>query len=535
MAVIRRYILKPERLDNSPDDAVVLAVLFLLTITGFIIEALRISAAVPTPFQEERWSFAGFALARFFGLENPALLPWYQFMWWFHVIIFFGAVIYLSLSFSKLFHIIISPLNIFFRSLRQKGALTPIADLEEAEKFGTANIEDFTWKQLLDLDACTACGRCQASCPAHISGKTLSPKRLIQDMKTHLEGKFAGDKAADSRLLIGGVIAEDDIWSCTTCRACQEVCPVFVEHIDKIIEMRRNLTLTESRMPESVQLMVGNLFSRGHPWTGAQYMRLKGDWMTGLELNIMGKSDTDTLLWVGCTGALTDRNAEVTRSLVRVLQKAEVNFAVWGAEEPCCGDPSRRIGFEVLSAEQAQQNIAAFQEHGIKKIITSCPHCFNAIKNEYPQWGGVFEVLHHSQLLAQLLKEGKLKPAGRQEGRKVTYHDSCYLGRYNDIFHEPREILRQLPRLDLIEMPRYGQRALCCGGGGGRIWMEEAPGNKVNRIRTEEAVKSGSEAVVTACPFCLQMFDEGIRAKELDKTFRVMDLAEVVEENILSE
>ena len=532
MAGIRRYILRPERLDNSLDDAVVLGLLFLLTITGFILEALRISATVPTPLVEERWSFAGFALARVFGLGDTLLLPWYQRVWWFHVIIFYGAIIYLCLSFSKLFHVIISPVNIFFRSLRPKGALMPIADLEEAETFGVATIEGFTWKQLLDLDACTNCGRCQASCPAHISGKTLSPKRLIQQMKTHMEEKF-NNRMTKPRLLIGEVIAEDDIWSCTTCRACQEACPVFVEHIDKIIEMRRNLALTESRMPESVQLMVGNMFSRGHPWTGAQHMRLKGDWMTGLDLNILGKSrDTDTLLWVGCTGALTDRNAEVTISLVRMLQNAGVNFAVWGAEEPCCGDPARRIGFEILFAEQAQQNIAIFQEHRVKKIITPCPHCFNTMKNEYPQWGGVFEVIHHSQLLAQLMKSERWKPTERQDRRRVTYHDSCYLGRYNDIFQEPREILRQLPQLDVIEMSRCGQRALCCGGGGGRIWMEEAVGTKINRIRTEEAVKSGSEVVVTACPFCLQMFDEGIRAKELDKTFKVMDLVEVVEENM---
>jgi len=528
MAVIRRYIRKPERLDNTLDDSLTLVLLLLLIITGFVIEGLRISATIPAP-PWERWSFVGFALAEIFGLEKVSLLRWHKWIWWLHVGIFYGTVIYLCFSFPKLFHIIVSPINIFFCSLRPKGALAPIANIEDAETFGASDIDDFTWKQLLDLDACTNCGRCQDSCPAYISGKTLSPKRVIRDMKVRMEER-GSKQSVKSPALAGEIIKDDDIWSCTTCRSCQEVCPVFVEHVDKIVEMRRNLTMTQSRMPEAVQLMVGNLFSRGHPWTGAQYMRLKGDWMDGLELNILGKEkNIDTLLWVGCTGALADRNADVTRSLVKILQSAGVDFTVMGAEEPCCGDPARRIGFEILFAEQVQQNIEIFHKHNVKRIITACPHCFNTIKNEYRQFGGDFEVLHHSQLLARLLRDGKLKITGGERRRRVTYHDSCYLGRYNDIYYEPRDILSHLPRIETVEMPRFGQRALCCGGGGGRIWMEEPVGTKINRIRTEEAFKTGSEVVVTACPFCLQMFDEGIRAKELDKDLKVMDLVELVE------
>jgi len=531
MAAIRRYIRKPERLENSLDDALILVLLSLLIITGFVLEGLRISVATPTPHWE-RWSFVGFALARTFGFEKVSLLPWHRWVWWLHVIIFYGAVIYFCLSFSKLFHVVISPINIFLRSLRPKGALAPIANLEDTETFGAADIEDFTWKQLMDLDACTNCGRCQDRCPAYISGKTLSPRRLIQEMKLHMEAK-GRNPSVRSPVLTGEVIHEDDIWSCTTCRACQEFCPVFVEHIDKIVEMRRNLTLAQSRMPEAVQLMVGNLFSRGHPWTGAQYLRLKGDWMAGLELKILGKEkNIDTLLWVGCTGALVDRNADVTRSLVRILQTAGVDFAVLGAEEPCCGDPARRIGFEILFVEQAEKNIETFHNHNIKRIITACPHCFNTMKNEYPQFGGDFEVIHHSQLLAQLLRSGRLKVTTGATHKRVTYHDSCYLGRYNGLYHEPRDILHHLSYLEVVEMTRFGQQALCCGGGGGRIWMEEPIGTKINRIRTEEALHTRSEVVVTACPFCLQMFDEGVRAKQMEKTFAVVDLVELLEEGI---
>lgn len=531
IAGIRRYVQKPDRLDSSLDDAMVLALLFLLILTGFILEALRISATVPTP-DWERWSFVGFTLAKVFGLEKTSLSPWHKWIWWFHVIIFYGAAVYFCFSFSKLFHIIISPVNIFFRSLRPKGALTPVPNLEEAETFGAADIKDFTWKQLLDLDACANCGRCQDNCPAYLSGKPLSPKKLIQNMKACMEDE-GNDQVEESRALIGEVIPEDDIWSCTTCRACQETCPVYVEHIDKIVEMRRNLTLTQSRMPESLEAMIGNMFSRGHPWAGAQFIRLRGDWMDGFELNILGKEKgIDTLLWVGCTGALADRNAEVTRSLVRTLQKAGVDFAVLGAEEPCCGDPARRVGFEILFQEQVQQNIETFRKNDIRRIITACPHCFNTMKNEYPQYGGDIEVLHHSQVLAELMKSGKLKPAVDQKPMGVTYHDPCYLGRHNDIYYEPRDVLEGLPQLTVKEMSRFGQRARCCGGGGGRIWMEEPVGTKINRMRTEDAIETGSEVVVTACPFCLQMFDEGVGAKGLDNTLKVMDIAELVEENL---
>ena len=533
MAGITRYIRRPDRLDNSLDDAMALAFLFLLVLTGFLLEAFRISATVPTP-DWEQWSFVGFALAKVFGLENVSLLPWHKGIWWFHVIVFYGGTIYFCLSYSKLFHIVISPVNIFFRSLRPKGALLPIKNLDEAEVFGAADIEEFTWKQLLDLDACTSCGRCQDTCPAYLSGKTLSPKRLIQDMKIHMEER-GNNQVDEPRTLIGEVISEDDIWSCTTCRACQEACPVYVEHIDKIIEMRRNLTLTQSRMPETIQTMVGNIFSRGHPWTGAQFIRLRGDWMDGLELNILGKDkNIDTLFWVGCTAALADRNVAVTISLVRILKRAGVDFAVLGAEEPCCGDPSRRIGFEILFHEQAQQNIETFRKNNVKKIITACPHCFNTIKNEYPQYGGDFEVLHHSQVLTQLLKSGKLKPAKGEMRRAVTYHDPCYLGRHNNIYHEPRDILDSLPQLDFREMSQFGQRARCCGGGGGRIWMEEPVGTKINRMRTEDAIDTRSEVVVTACPFCLQMFDEGIGTKRLDdNTLKAMDIVELVENHLV--
>jgi Fe-S oxidoreductase len=426
---------------------------------------------------------------------------------------------------------------VLFKALGPKMLLEPIP-LEEQETFGVSKIQDFTWKQLLDLYACTWCGRCHANCPAQLSGKSLSPREVILNLKEHLleagPGLLAGKAEVSSesraKTMIGDVVTEEEIWACTTCGACQELCPVNIEHIRKIIDLRRNLVLAQSKMPESAQLMLRNMQSRGHPWAGIQSLRLRGDWTSGLELNILAEGgNAQTLFWVGCTGALVERNVEATLSMTRVLKAAGVDFGVLGDAETCCGDPARRAGYEFQFQIMAEENIEIFKSHNIKEIITSCPHCYNTIKHEYPRYDGDFKVVHYTQLIADLIRQGKLK-LSNDLNSILTYHDPCYLGRYNGVYLEPRRILQAIPKTKLAEMERSRNTTFCCGGGGGLMWIEEQPGTtKINQMRIEDVLKTGAETVVTACPYCLQMFEESIEHKDIKDSLKARDLIELVE------
>jgi Fe-S oxidoreductase/nitrate reductase gamma subunit len=527
LAFFRRYIQKPGRLDNTPDDAIALALVFIVVLTGFMVEGFRIAASAE-PSAWARWSFLGFAFAKAFGGLAPGTqLAWYKGLWWFHAVFTIGAIVYISLLFTKLSHILISPLNVFFRSLRPKGALVPIVNIEEAEAFGVSKIEDFTWKHLLDLDACTRCGRCQDSCPAYLSQKPLSPKKVILDLKALLLERAKGSETK-TRALIGEAILEDEIWACTACRSCQEHCPVFIEHLDKLIDMRRNLVMEQAQMPDTVTGTLRSIETRGHPWRGTMATRM--DWTQGLEIRHISEApDAEFLYWVGCTAALDDRNQKVAIALSKLLKAAGVKFAILGEEESCCGDPARRMGNEYLFQLQAQQNIETLTKYSVRKIVTACPHGFNTLKNEYPQFGGKFEVIHHTELLAQLLWSGRLQIT-RGQHAIVTYHDSCYLGRHNDIYEQPRRILSAIPELTPVEMVRNRKEGFCCGGGGGRCWMEETIGARISHLRIEEALKAQAQIVATACPLCLTMFEDAIKAKNAEESLKVMDLAEIANE-----
>ena len=500
-AVVRRYIIKPARLERGLEPAIILLVVFLLMATHLALTGIR---------------------------DEDLGQGFYTGVWWAHMLILLAFLVYIS--YSKHLHIVVAPFNVFFRSLRPKGALTPI-DVETAETLGVERIEEFTWKQLLDLYACAVCGRCEVSCPAHLSGKPLSPKGMIQDFKEHLLARgpiLLKGNPGDGSALIGEAISEEAIWACTTCRACQQECPVSNEHVNKIIDLRRNLVLMQNKAPETAQRALRTLTMRGDPWAGA--LHLRGDWASELGIKRLSEQnkDIDVLYWVGCTGALQDRNIKVTTSMVKILRKAGVNFGILGTEETCCGEPARRMGQELLFQTLAQQNIERLKRYGVKKIVTACPHCFNTIKNEYPQFGGDFEVIHHTKFIADLVKSGRLKFTS-EVNKTITYHDPCYLGRYNDIYEAPRQILGVIPGVRLVKMDRSRQKSFCCGGGGGRIWMEETIGRKINEIRTEDVITSKAELVATACPFCLQMFEEGITRKKMEKAIEVMDLVELVE------
>jgi Fe-S oxidoreductase len=392
---------------------------------------------------------------------------------------------------------------------------------------------------LLDLYACAVCGRCHVSCPAHVSGKSLSPKEVIHDLKEHLletgpgllPGKAGASSKGPTKTMIGDIVTEEKIWACTTCGACQEVCPVGIEHVRKIIELRQNLVLAQNKMPESAQLMLRNMQTRGNPWSGAQSLRLRGDWTSDMGLKILGQSDekVNTLFWVGCTGALIDRNVEATLSLARVLKASGIDFAVLGDAESCCGDPARRAGYEIQFQILAEENIQTLKNYNIKKIITSCPHCYNTLKNEYPLYGGDFNVVHYTQLIADVISRGKLKLTHKLDSL-VTYHDPCYLSRYNDVCMEPRQILQAIPKARLEEMERSKTTTFCCGGGGGHMWIEEQHGTtKINHVRMEEVIKTGAATVVTSCPYCLQMLEEGIEQKGVKDSLKAKDLIELVE------
>jgi Fe-S oxidoreductase len=474
------------------------------------------------------------------------------------VMVFAVIVVY-----SKHLHIALAPLNILFsRRPNALGALEPmrsngkVLDFEEADPdtdvFGLGKIEDFTWKGLLDMATCTECGRCQSQCPAWITGKPLSPKQVILDLRDHafatapsLLAKTDAEreklpdavKQEAERPLVGkdgGVIDPDVIWSCTNCGACVEECPVDIEHIDHIDGMRRHQVLIESAFPIEAAGMLKNLENKGDPWGMGEARR--AEWMTELDFEIPvvdGKIDPDVeyLFWVGCAGALEDRARKTTKAIATLLHTAGVKFAVLGPAETCTGDPARRIGNEFVYSMLAQQNIETLNEAAPKTIVASCPHCFNTIANEYPQLGGNYEVVHHTQLLARLVEQGKLTPTVRIE-EKLTYHDPCFLGRHNRVFTPPREIMDAVPGVQATEMHRCKERGFCCGAGGARMWMEERIGKRINTERIEEALALSPDTISTACPYCLVMLGDAVSAKkasgEAKETLEVVDVAQLL-------
>ena len=557
--IIKRYIIRPERLERKQTtEEKVIQALLLTVITGlmllhFGIEGFGYAANGVT---ETSWPPIGAALANFLvntGISQGSLEVVFGSLWWVNYLLLLAGIIYAPRS--KHLHPLTSFFNLTFQDLSPKGALKSV-DLQRPELAGASKIQDFTWKQLLDLYACTWCGRCHTVCPAQVSGKPLSPRELILGMKEHLfeagpallkaktaqataaseasgEGKATADNPKDAaagqvKTLIGGVVSEEAIWSCTTCRACQEVCPVNNEHIDKIVDMRRYLQMVATT--ETARDPLKNMRVRGNPWRGTMYART--DWAEGLDIKIVGEdSDIEILYWVGCTEALEDRSLKVAQAMARLMKQAGVNFGILGEEEMCCGDPARRLGAEHIFQMLAMNNIQLLQSYNIKKIVTACPHCFNTFKNEYPLFGGQFEVIHHTQFITDLIKENRLR-INKPEKAIITYQDPCYLGRYNDIYRAPREIIHRIPEATLTEMEQRKEAGFCCGGGGGRMWLEEKTGQRISEMRLGQALETRAQIVATACPFCLQMFEDAAKAREVEETLKVKDIAEIVAECI---
>lgn len=548
VAAIRRYIIRPPRLEPTAEAGVILMMVFSL----MALHVLGVGFDHASRGVDASWPPLGAALAgvlRKSGLSQVAFESGYRWMWWLHYLVILSFMVYIPRS--KHLHILASILNAFFKPLGPKVALAPIPlealeGTEGSATLGASKIQDFSWKDLLDLYACAECGRCHVNCPAQLTGKTLSPREVIHHLKEHLletgppllarksEGPTEGQAEIPAKAMIGDVVSEEEIWACTTCGACQEVCPVSIEHIRKIIDLRRNLVMEQSKMPESAQLMLRNMQQRGHPWAGIQSMRLRGDWTGEIEVHVLADGDSvETLFWVGCTGALVERNVKATLSMARVLQSAGIKFAVLGDAETCCGDPARRAGYEFQFQMMAEQNIELFKNYNIQKIITTCPHCYNTMKHEYPKFGGSFKVIHYSELLAEWISQGKLSLT-QEFPSTLTYHDPCYLGRYNGVYSEPRRVLQAIPGTSLREMERSKDSGFCCGGGGGLMWIEEQPGTtKINQVRIEDVIQSRADTVVAACPYCLQMFEDAIDHKGLKDSLKAKDLIEVVEEALM--
>ncbi|NLB88969.1 MAG: 4Fe-4S dicluster domain-containing protein [Syntrophomonadaceae bacterium] len=557
---IVRYIQKPDRLnDTKPSDGWLIVLIFAILITGYFIEGLRIAAQIQMSETMAQIAYEQYAspigwwfAMPFVGANLGAVLLWHRILWWFHMAIAF--VFIAIMPFTKLWHIVASMLNYAFRDL-EPSACRMVHNIEEAETFGVENIEEFGWKDLLDLDACARCGRCQENCPAYLTGKALNPKlQLIQAMKTHLDAKApyllaAKDNPEEAEMmamteeaaevvnpmeqsLLYDVVGTDAIWDCTNCRACMEHCPFFIEHIPKIIEMRRNLVMWQGDMPGEAQMAFTNMERNYNPW-GVGYAN-RADWLNerGIRelVNLIPEDgkEFEYLFYAGCAVSFDDRYKRVGEALVRVLDKAGVSFGYLGTEEYCCGDSARRLGNEYLYQTLAQSNIDSFNNYGVKKIIVVCPHGYNTLKNEYPQMGGNYEVYHYTEILAKLIAEGKIMPG--DVAAKVAYHDSCFLGRHNGIYEQPRDVIKASGG-SIVEIKQSRNFGFCCGAGGGRMWLEEdaVEGYKrINDTRTDQLLETDPDMIVTNCPFCLTMISDGVKGAGKEETTKVYDVAEVL-------
>ncbi len=538
MAVYRRYILKPSRLETTPERTLIFVWGVTLLITGYFIKGYRIAVVGATISSDwVSWAPVSYALSHFLLIFPKAplneLLIWHRVL--IHAIPALFLFAYVFVTRTPLQHFFLSPINVFFRSLKLKGILAPIPNFEEAETYGVKEISEYTWKQLLDLEACTNCGRCQDVCPAHLTGKPLSPRRMTQNLKNHLwrEGPKLLSTPIEQRqpeAIMERTVGEDELWACTNCMACEEACPVYIEQISRNIDLRRYLVLVETKYTSDIRLTLKNLEKSNNPWGLSRGTR--NEWTKGLGIKTFAEvTDPELLLWVGCCGSFDSRNQKVATSIVKILQACEVRFGILGNEEGCCGDPARRIGNEYLFQMTAEANIETMKGCGVKKILTLCPHCFQTLKNEYPQFGGEFQVVHHTQFLAELISSGRLKLT-KPVDKVITYHDSCYLGRANQIFEAPRKIIQSIPGLKLIEMKRNHNQSFCCGAGGGRMWMEEHIGTRINQMRTDHAIEIKAELIGTACPYCLTMLGDGIKEKGKAETMAAYDLSELVVQSL---
>jgi Fe-S oxidoreductase len=583
---IRRFIVRPKQLESNlhswKDGAIILGLITLILISVAAYDIFLYRATDP-----HEWSlFGAWFSGATAGLSVGTAQALAHVFYWTHVLTVFFFLCYLPVS--KHLHLMATPFNVFFKNYGPKAALPIIPNIEEREDYGVKSFEQFTWKQLLDGYACTECGRCNAVCPALATDKPLWPKEIItgvREVMMHTDkvplipksvpllgglklGMVGEEVKPEQEPMVGGVIKEESLWACTNCGACVEVCPVNIEHVVKIDDMRRYLVMEESSFPSEVTSLFNNLERNQNPWEMRNDTR--GDWAAALGIPTLAEDpDVEVLYWVGCMASFDQRNKKVATALAKVLKAANVKFGILAQEENCTGDPARRIGNEYLWQMLAQQNVETLNSYGFntrlaafeadkangkangtagsgavasngaaasngqpkfRTIITACPHCFNTLKNEYPQLGGNYEVVHHSVFIERLIADGRLKLPEGFDTRKLTYHDPCFLGRWNDVYDEPRKVLNVINSSGVTEMRRSRNKSFCCGGGGGRVWMEEKIGKRINQTRINEALETGADTLAAACPFCITMFEDGIKGVEAEERFKVMDMAEILAE-----
>ncbi|MFC2022111.1 heterodisulfide reductase-related iron-sulfur binding cluster [Chloroflexota bacterium] len=529
IAVIRRLAFPPNYIEARSRDAfIILSLIAVLMIAFFGLHASEIAQG-----GEEAAKYmpiSSFAASTFMsGFSSGSLVASASAFWWIHAIVLLAFLNYLP--YSKHMHILTAIPNCFFRSM-EKVTTQPREEFKKGNIFGVGQLNEFCWKDLFDSYSCTECGRCSDVCPATFTGKPLNPRLVIHDIKVNLlkNGPLMTKKKEAVLPLIGssqeGVVSEDTIWACTTCGACMEVCPVFIEHIPKLVGMRRNLVEMKAKFPEELLLLFENMEQRSNPWGIAPADRPK--WAAEIDAKPFEAGKTEYLFYVGCAGAYDARDRQVTLATAKILDAAGISWGILGRDEMCCGDSLRRLGNEFVFDRMVNENIKIFQEKGITKIITQCPHCYSTLKNDYRQYGVELEVINHTELINKLIKEDELKLNGTRDLGNVVFHDSCYLGRYNGIYKAPREAIASVIGQAPTEMKRHYERSFCCGGGGGRMWMEESIGKRINTERVQEALKENPKTICVCCPYCMTMFEDGLKEEKADDRVQVLDLAEIV-------
>lgn len=532
LAFVRRLFFAPPYIDKlSRDATLILAMIALLMVAYFGLNAAKIAQGGA---EAPKYAPISGAIAQTFlsGAPTASLAVLSQVFWWIHALVLLAFLNYLP--YSKHMHILAAIPNCFFRSL-EKVNTQPREDFVKDNTFGAGQVDHFTWKALFDSYACTECGRCSDVCPSTSTGKPLNPKLLIHDIKVNLlkNAPYLSKHAAmngHALPLIGdngpGSVSAEALWACTTCGACMEVCPVFIEHVPKIVDMRRGQVEMKAEFPDNLLAVFESIELRSNPWGIAPSER--ANWTRGHLALPFEAGKTEYLFFVGCAGAFDARSRQTTLAIARILSAAGVSWGILGKDEPCCGDTLRRLGNEYMFDQVAEQNVKLFQEKGVTKIITQCPHCLSTLKNDYRQYGLAVEVVHHSQLINSLIEEGRLPLKATGALGKVVFHDSCYLGRYNSIYDAPRKAIASATGAAPAEMDRRQEGAFCCGAGGGRMWLEEGVGKHINVTRVEEALRVAPDTVCVCCPYCMTMFEDALKDKNVDEKVRVLDLAEVV-------
>ncbi len=526
MAMWRRYISKPSTIETVFADTWALLLLALIIITGFAAEGARISAA------GDKWSAispAGCVMSFLFaGFDGKSGAVIHRILWWLHAgLAFFwiGAIPY-----TKFFHVLLLPANAFFSKMKPAGELQRVDieammeddDFDEEDfNIGIDTAKDFTWKHRMDFDACVSCGRCEEVCPSFLANQPLSPKQFIADLKEMAIESGNKNSSEEPKEIVGSVFDEDYIWYCRTCMACTQVCPAYITHVDTLVEIRRNEVNMKGRVPADAGQNLKGMETRGNPF-GSQIDRV--DWIETLDVPVLGEGDgCDVLYWIGCLTTFDEAKQAIAADLIKILKKCGTDFGVMGKGETCCGDPARVCGDENLFQSTAKMQVEELNSRKFNKILVSCPHCYNVLKNEYPQFGGNYKVIHHSEFLQDMVQAGKLK-ANRPGTERAVYHDPCYLGRYQKIYDNPRQVIEGATGSAPLEMGNCREKSLCCGGGGGHFWMDFKEGERINNLRIQQAHETGADTVITSCPFCLQMLDDSIKIMNLDEQLKIKDI-----------